>query len=118
MIEIELAEKYAEDNFNVIKENTEGYDCEDTGLNSAALWNMKKQLFPKCRDPPTAMKDPISGNLLTNEEKIQKVAVNVYKNQLENRPMRQELKHIKEAKEKLCKNILKLAGNNKTPHGQ
>ena len=80
MIEIELAEKYAEDNFNVIKDNTEGYDCEDAGLNSAALWSMKKQLFPKCRDPPTAMKDPLSGNLVTNEENIQKIASKLHLN--------------------------------------
>ena len=115
MVETELAEKYAEDNFNVIKENTEGYDCEDGGLNSGALWSIKKSLFPNCRDPPTAMRDPVSGNLVTNEENIQKVAVNVYKKRLENRPMKHELKHIKDAKEKLCQNILKIAGKNKTP---
>ena len=114
-IEKELAEKYVEDNFNIIKEKTDGFDCEDGGLNSGVLWNMKKQLFPKCRDPPTAMKDPISGNLLTSDEKINKAAVNVYKQRLENRPMKHELNHIRQAKEKLCENILKIAKNNKTP---
>ena len=114
-IENELAEKYVEDNYNMIKEKTEGIECEDGGLNSGTLWNLKKDLFPKCRDPPTAMKDPVSGNLLTNDAKIQKVAVDVYKERLENRPMKKDLNHIREAKEKLCQNILKIAQTKKTP---
>ena len=61
------------------------------------------------------MKDPVSGNLLTNDEKIQEAALNVFTKRLENRPMKDDLKHIREAKESLCKNILKLAGSNKTP---
>ena len=61
------------------------------------------------------MKDPVSGNLLTNDEKIQEAALNVFTKRLENRPMKDDLKHIREAKKSLCKNILKLAGSNKTP---
>ena len=61
------------------------------------------------------MKDPVSGNLLTNDEKIREAAVNVYTKRLENRPIRDNLKHIKDAKETLCKNLLKLAGSVKTP---
>ena len=57
----------------------------------------------------------MSGNLLTNDEKIQEAALNVFTKRLENRPMKDDLKHIREAKESLCKNILKLAGSNKTP---
>ena len=114
-IEEELAEKYAEDNYNKIKDKTEGIDCEDGGLNSGTLWNLKKDLFPTCRDPPTAMKDPVSGNLLTNEAKIQKVAIDVFTKRLENRPMKEDLNHIREAKEKLCQNILKIAQRKKTP---
>ena len=61
------------------------------------------------------MKDPQSGNLLTTDEKIQEAAVNVYTKRLENRPMKDDLKHIKDAKEKLCENILKLSATTKTP---
>ena len=114
-IENELAEKYAEENFNKIKDKTEMVDCEDGGMKSGTLWNLKKELFPKSRDPPTAMRDPVSGNLITNDAKIQKVAVDVYTKRLENRPMKAELKHIRDAKEKLCKNIIKIAQTNKTP---
>ena len=114
-VENELADKYAEEYFEKIKEKTEGIDCEDGGLSSGSLWNFKKDIFPKCTDPPTAMKDPLSGNLLTTDEKIQEAAVNVYKKRLENRPIKDDLKHIKDAKEMLCDKLLKLAGSQKTP---
>ena len=90
-IEKEIANKYAEEYFDKIKKRTEGTDCEDVGISSGKLWNLKKELFPKCRDPPTAMKDPQSGNLLTTDEKIHKAALNVYTKRLDNRPMKDDL---------------------------
>ena len=65
-IENKLADEYAEEYFDKIKEKTAGIDCEEGGMNSGRLWSLKKELFPKNRDPPTAMLDPKSGNLLTN----------------------------------------------------
>ena len=90
-------------------------DGEDGGLNTGGLWNLKKELFPKSREPPTAMIDPVSGNLLTSEEKIEEAAVNVYTERLKNRPIDDDLKHIKDAKEMLCEKLLKLAKSRKTP---
>ena len=86
-IEKKLAEKYAEEFFCTIEQKTNGIDCEDGGLNSGNLWNIKKEIFPKCKDPPTAMVDPKTGNLLTSEEKIEEAAINVYKQRLHNDPL-------------------------------
>ena len=77
-VEQELADKYAEDNFRKIPEKTRQIDAEDGGINSGSLLNLKREIFPKCREPLTAMKDPKSGNLLTTDEKINEAAVNVY----------------------------------------
>ena len=114
-IERELAVKYAHEFFEKIKKETDGIDCEDGGQNSGQLWNLKKQIFPKSRDPPTAMVDPDSGNLLTNEEKIEEAAIKVYKQRLRNRPINENIEHIKDAKEILCKKLLKIASSKKTP---
>ena len=84
-------------------------------MNSGSLWKLKKHLFPQSRDPPTAMQDPKSGNLLTNEENIKEAAMYTYKKRLENKPMKKSLEHIKIAKEKLCKKRMEVARNNKTP---
>ena len=41
-VETELADKYAEEYFDKIAEKTGGIDCEEGGLHSGRLWNMKK----------------------------------------------------------------------------
>ena len=76
---------------------------------------MKKEIFPKTRDPPTAMIDPLTGNLLTTDKKLQEAAVRVYTERLENRPMKDDLNHIKDSKEMLFEKRLKLVSSRKTP---
>ena len=71
-------------------------------MNTGKLWNLKKHIFPKCRDPPTAMVDPETGNILTSEKKIEDAAIKVYKERLRNRPMKENMQQIKDAKELLC----------------
>ena len=61
------------------------------------------------------MRDPKSGNLITSNENIMEAAMDVYRKRLENRPMKGNLTHIKEAKETLCQKVLNLAKNIKTP---
>ena len=114
-VENEIANKYAEEYFEKIKERTKNIDCEDGGLHSGSLWNLKKELFPQSRDPPTAMIDPQTGNLITDDEKIQDAAVFTYTKRLENRPIKENLSSIKDAKELLCEKLLEVARANKTP---
>ena len=113
--EKELADKYAEEYFEKINKKTAGIDDEEGGMNSGSLWSLKKEIFPKSRDPPTAMVDPETGNLLTTEDKIENAALNCYKKRLENRPIRDDLSHIKEAKEMLSEKLLEVARSRKTP---
>ena len=96
-VEEELREKIAE-NFKMIETETNKYNCEDGGFNSGKLWNLKKHLFPKHRDPPTAMLDD-DGNLITtsddiNELALQKLAVE----RLHNRPIKEGMEEIKDKK--------------------
>ena len=114
-VEKELAEKYSEEYFQKIKDRTEGSSCEDGGLHPGSLWNLKKELFPQSRDPPTAMVDPENGNLVTDDKNIQKIALKTYTKRLENKPIKKNLENVKEAKEKLCEKLLKVAAANKTP---
>ena len=43
------------------------------------------------------MLDPVSGNLLTSEDKIEEAAIKVYTKRLENREVKDDLKHLKDA---------------------
>ena len=108
-VENELAERYAKENFEKIKEMVGNQDNEDGGVNTGSLWNLKKQFFPQSRDPPTAMVDPRNGNLLTTDEKIQEAVVYTYAKRLENKPIKENLKHVRIAKEELCEKYLKVA---------
>ena len=57
-------------------------DGKDGGSRNGEIWKLKKELFPRNKDPITAMIDPESGNLLTNVDKIEKAAINVYRERL------------------------------------
>ena len=108
--EAELADTY----FEKISDATSDISCDEEGMSSGKLWNLKKQLFPRSRDPPTAMLDT-SENLVTNVENIKKLAVEAYKERLRSRPMKEGMEDVREAKEKLTKQLLEKAANNKTP---
>ena len=109
-IEAELAETY----FKKISDATSDINCDEGGMSSGKLWNLKKQLFPRSRDPPTAMLDN-SDNLVTNVETIKKLAVEAYKERLKSRQMKEGMEDVREAKERLTKQVLETAANNKTP---
>ena len=65
----------------------------------------EKEPFPQSRDPPTAKIDPRNGYLLATEDKIKDAAVHGYTKRLENKPMKNNLKHIQDAKELRCEKL-------------
>ena len=113
-IDKELAELCAEMNYNKIKEELGNLKDEEGGIHMGKLWKLKKKLNHRCRDPPTAMKDK-KGNLITDPDVIDNIALDVFKDRLENREIKDNLKDLKTAKEELCKIRLKRAADNKTP---
>ena len=72
-LENRLAEEYAKEYYDKIKENVGSIDCEYGGINSGRLWDLKKNIFPKSREPPTTMKHPKTGNILTTDDKIMRL---------------------------------------------
>ena len=87
--------------------------CAEGGNISSEIWKLKKQLCPRNRDPPTAMMNE-EGKLETNIEVIKDMAVEAYKYRLRNRPKKEGLEEMKEAKEKVAEKVLEAAKNNKT----
>ena len=51
-----------------------GLDCEDGSNNGVKLWSLRRKLFPRSRDPPTAMLDSC-GNLITSQEGVEEEAI-------------------------------------------
>ena len=69
---------------------------------------MKKHIGPRSRDPPTAMANN-EGTLVTDHNKIKEMAENAYKERLRNRPIRDGLENIKDAKERLAEKLMDVA---------
>ena len=101
--------------FKKIKERVGDIDSEDGGLHPGSLWNLKKELFPKTKDPPTAMLDRATGNIVADHDKIKETTLLTNSKRLENKPIKNNLESIKVAKEMLCDKLLEVAAQNKTP---
>ena len=113
-VEEKLAELCAEENRRKILEEIAGIECNEGGTHSGKLWKLRKKLFPKSRDPPTAMFDP-NGNLVTCESKVEEITLNAYQDRLKNKPIKESLSNLKILKENLCNLRLELAKRNKSP---
>ena len=110
-VEQKLADKVAKENYDKIVEEISGIECDTGGKHSGKLWQLRKKLCPKNRDPPTAMLDE-HGNLTTSPAVIEEIALRTFKNRLENRPIKKGLENIRTEKEELCNIRLKLAATN------
>ena len=111
---IELEEKLANEYLKKVEDAAKEIECDEGGVSTKSLWDLKKKLCPQVRDPPTAMVDD-KGNLVKSDERIKELAIKTFQKRLENRPMKEELKHIKEGKEKLALKLMDVAKKNKTP---
>ena len=112
-VEIELNNRCAESNYKKIKEELMNIKPDEGGLHHGHLWNLKKKLCSKSRDPPSAMLNS-NGTLVTDPEAIDKVALDTFTERLKNRPIREGLEGLRGAKEELCEKRLKMAKMNTT----
>ena len=86
-VKSDLADKCAKENYSKIKEELKDIESDEGGMNAGKLWNLKKKLCPRGRDPPAAMLDP-NGNLVTSTVGIANLATEHFKKVLENREIK------------------------------
>ena len=114
-VENELSSKYSDIMARKILKEVQGLEKEEEGgFNAGKLWKFKKKLSPRVNDPPCAMTSS-EGKLLTYDEDVRKEAVKHYKNVFKHRKMEPDLKNLEESREKLCRERLLKASDNKTP---
>ena len=113
-LEEELADNYADNIHEKIREEIEGLECEEGGLNSGRLWKLKRKLFSKFNDPPSAIKDK-NGKLLTSKDDILDATLQHYQKVLENRKIKEGLEDHQKEREELAKVRMKQCKENKTP---
>ena len=104
-VEDKLADLCAKSNYAKINEEIKNIKTDEGGLNSGYLWQLKRKLNPKCRDPPTAMVDK-KGNIVTSAKAIEALALDTYFDRLKNRKIKEGLEYLQNDKEELCKKRL------------
>ena len=78
------------------------------------MWKFKKEMFPRARDPPTALLDR-EGVLHSDDINIKEAAIYAYKHRLRNRQTKPGLEGLQIIKENLCNERLKETKLNVTP---
>ena len=86
---------------------------EEGKIDSQRFWKIKKKLFPKSRDPPSAMFDK-ANNLLTSDKAIESRALEAYQERLEANKIAEHLRSYEDTNNKLCEARLKMTKLNKT----
>ena len=90
-----LAESCASEYAGKLENETKNIDCTKGGYNSRSLWTLKKKMFSKSRDPPTAMLAK-NGLLQMDEDTLKEVAKDAYIKRLENRKIKSGLEELQE----------------------
>ena len=64
---------------------------EEGRIDAQKFWKMKKRLFPKNNDPPSAMLDK-DRNIITSKKEIEQRAIDVHTNRLKTNEIKENLK--------------------------
>ena len=100
LLDLEIYEILAEKNAKIVQEQVGCLDSLDGSFNQIGMWKIKKKLCPRPKDPPTAKKD-VFGNLITAPSALKNLYLQTYKNRLENRPIVEKYKGIRDLKNEL-----------------
>ena len=103
-----LAEKNAEKQATTITEHFNELTGDDGELSTLKMWNLKKKLSSQNNEVPMAMQDD-AGNLITGKMSLRKLYQTTYQDRLSDKPIQDGWEDIKELKDFLFRNRLKLS---------
>ena len=103
---VEAIAKVAEAEYKHVIGELDMMKPEEGRIDAQKFWRMKKKLFPKRLDPPSAMLDK-DGNMLKTKTAIEKRALEVYSERLKANSMKEHLKGYEDTNNQLCFERLK-----------
>ena len=103
----------AEENFIKLKTEIAKLKTDQGSLKSKQLSQLKKKLFPKSRDAPTAMNDKY-GNLITSDQALKSLVLDAYTERLKGNTIKAHLEDLEKDTNTLCEIRLKTSKMNKT----
>ena len=110
-IDHENALRCADENGDKIIKHTEEISNGDGDVARLNMWKLKKKLFPKHSEVPTAKKNS-TGELVTNPQCLKEIYVETYKKRLSHRSMRPGLEFLEFLKKLLFQLRLYLSKKN------
>ena len=84
------------------------------GFSPLGMWQVKKHVFSRLRDPPMAKKDP-AGNIITNPQLIKNLYIDEYVHRLRSREITTGLETLRVLKENLWERRFKYLSTVETP---
>ena len=99
-VDSEIQEHISNRNANIVKEHVECIDTLDGKFNQIGMWNLKKKLCPRPKDPPTAKKDEF-GNIISAPLALKNLYLKTYKTRLEHRKINEKYEAIRILKNEL-----------------
>ena len=110
-----IADESAESNRKLVMENFEALSSTDGTVNTNGMWKLKKKVFPKHVNPLPVCKKKFQGQIISNPEELKTLYMETYKHRLRQRPISRDLENLKNLKEKLFKQRLRLCKLRKSP---
>ena len=112
-LEVAIQNSCAEENSRKIREQVGNLSNLSGTLSSSLMWQVKKKVCRKSRDPPMAKRDK-SGNLITTPEPLKKLYKEEYVYRLRHREIKPSLQTLKELKEDLWERRLRILNSSKS----
>ena len=101
MNKTQLIAEIAENKYHSVVEELKKMKPNNGKIDAQRFWKLKKKIFPKSRDPPSAMLDKFN-NLLTTQAAIEARALEVYSERLQPNPTKENMKSLEAITNKLC----------------
>ena len=100
-VETIIANMCSKENRDKVVENFKSFGDNQERLNTNGMWNVKRKIFPKNNPIKPTGKKNARGQIITSPEGLKDLYLETYTKRLRHRPIMEDLKEIKQLKEKL-----------------
>ena len=109
LVEIEelISSNMSAKNAKLIKDHIQELKDSNGEFSNGKMWQLKKKLFKRGRDPPSAKRDE-NGQLITSYNELLSLYLRTFQQRLRHRDINPELEDMLEMKNSLWSNILSL----------
>ena len=113
-VELTISKMCSKENRDKVIENFKEFGQSQGSVNANGMWNVKKKIFPKNNPTKPTGKKNSQGQIITSPDGLKDLYLETYIQRLRHRPIREDLKEIKELKDSLFYSRLELSKRTKS----